>query len=55
MPTKSPSETAAVLRQPLEPAHGVWELYRRLCDAAATIIEQNEQIIALLGPTEKPK
>lgn len=53
MTEKTPAEVTAQLRAPVEPAHGIWELHRRYSDAFATLIEQNQQIIELLGPTEK--
>jgi hypothetical protein len=50
---KTPFEVITQLKAPIEPAHGIWELHRRYGDALATLIEQNEKIIELLGPTEK--
>lgn len=41
------------LRQPVQPAHGAWQIYANVQQALATLIEQNEKIIELLGPTEK--
>lgn len=52
---KTQTEIVNNLRAPLEPAHGVWELYRRLLDAAATLIEQNERLIALMEPAVPEK
>lgn len=44
------------LRQPVQPAHGAWQIYANVQQALATLIEQNEKIIELLGPApEKPK
>ena len=51
----TPEELVALLREPLEPSHGMWIIYRRLFDGLAMLIEQNEKIIELLGPTEKAK
>lgn len=53
MADKSPAEIINHLRAPLEPSHGIWELWRRALDGFALLIEQNEKIIELLGPTEK--
>jgi len=46
MTDHTPETIVRILRQPAEPAHGVWELWRRVLDAAAVLIEQQEQIIA---------
>ena len=43
------------LRAPVQPAHGAWQIYANVQNALATLIEQNEKIIELLGPTEKAK
>lgn len=43
------------LRAPLHPAHGVWQVYANVQNALATLIEQNEKIIELLGPTPEVK
>lgn len=40
-----------LLRQPPQPAHGAWQIYANVQNALATLIEQNERIIELLGPT----
>lgn len=50
----TPEQTVLLLRSPLQPAHGIYEVYRRLCDAAATIIEQNETIISELQVLTEP-
>jgi hypothetical protein len=39
------------LRQPPQPAHGAWQIYANVQMALATLIEQNAEIIKLLGPT----
>jgi hypothetical protein len=39
------------LRARLQPAHGAWQIYANVQNALATLIEQNEKIIELLGPT----
>jgi hypothetical protein len=49
---KTPDLIAA-LREPPQPAHGAWQIYANVQLALATLIEQNERIIELLGPTEK--
>ena len=36
------------LREPLQPAHGAWAIYSNVQHALATLIEQNETIIAEL-------
>ena len=52
------------LRAPLEPAHGIWELWRRSLNGLAHLIEQNTEQLAkadriiqelhqLNGPAEK--
>ena len=46
----TPERMVDNLLAPIEPAHGVWQIYRRAFDALATLIEQNEKIIELLGP-----
>ena len=51
----TPEELVALLREPLEPSHGMWIIYRRLFDGLAMLVEQNERIATLLGPAEKPK
>ena len=51
----TPEELTALLREPLEPSHGMWIIYRRLFDGLAMLVEQNERIVELLTPTEKPK
>ena len=43
----------AVLRETPQPAHGAWQIYANVQLALATLIEQNERIIELLGPSEK--
>lgn len=43
----------ANLRAVPQPAHGAWQIYANVQQAFATLIEQNEKIIELLGPTEK--
>lgn len=43
------------LRQPPQPAHGAWQIYANVQQALATLIEQNEKIIELLGPAEPKK
>ena len=43
----------AVLRETPQPAHGAWAIYGLTLQALATLIEQNQKIIELLGPTEK--
>ena len=49
MPTNpSPSQTILELRAPIEPAHGIYEVWRRAMNALATLVEQNETIIAEL-------
>lgn len=45
-----PEEVVAQLRQPPQPAHGAWQIYANVQNALATLIEQNERIIELLGP-----
>jgi hypothetical protein len=50
---KTSSEVILQLREPLQPAHGAWAIYGLTLQALATLIEQNEKIIELLGPTEK--
>ena len=45
-----PEEITAQLRAPLQPAHGAWQIYANVQNALATLIEQNEKIIDLLGP-----
>lgn len=52
---KSPAEVTAALMGPIEPAHGIWELHRRYSDAIATLIDQNQKIIELLGPAPDAK
>jgi hypothetical protein len=47
------SDLIAALREPPQPAHGAWAIYGLTLQALATLIEQNERIIELLGPTEK--
>ena len=39
------------LRAPPQPAHGAWQIYANVQLALAALIEQNERIIELLGPT----
>ena len=51
----TPESIVGLLRQPLQPAHGAWQIYANVQNALATLIEQNEKIIELLGPTEKAK
>jgi hypothetical protein len=51
----TPSDITLLLRQPVEPAHGVWQIYANVQNALATLIEQNERIIELLGPTTEVK
>ena len=46
-----PSILIASLRQPPQPAHGAWQIYANVQLALAALIEQNERIIELLGPT----
>jgi hypothetical protein len=53
MKTPYPAELATLLREPPQPAHGAWQIYANVQLALATLIEQNEKIIELLGPTEK--
>ena len=53
MKPPSPTELAAKLREPPHRAHGAWYIYCMALQALATLIEQNEKIIELLGPTEK--
>jgi hypothetical protein len=53
MPPLTPEQVIHQLRAPLEPSHGIWEIYRRTCDALATLIEQNEAILAELRPQPK--
>lgn len=48
-------ELVTLLRQPPEPAHGAWAIYGNVLQALAVLIEQNEKIIALLGPTPEKK
>ena len=43
------------LRQPPQPAHGAWYIYCMALQALATLIEQNEKIIELLGPSTDKK
>lgn len=43
-PTGDVAKTILALRAPIEPSHGVWEIYRRQLDAFACMIEQNEVI-----------
>lgn len=45
----------AQLRQPLQPALGAWTIYGNVQLALATLIEQNEKLIELLGPTAPEK
>lgn len=45
----------ANLRDKPEPAHGAWQIYGNVQLALATLIEQNERIIELLGPTPDAK
>ena len=52
---KTPSEVTAQLRQPPQPAHGAWAIYGLTLQALATLIEQNEKIIELLGPSDPEK
>jgi hypothetical protein len=49
---KTPDLIAA-LRETPQPAHGAWAIYSNVLQALATLIEQNEKIIELLGPSEK--
>ena len=51
----TPEELTTLLREPLEPSHGMWIIYRRLFDGLAMLVEQNERIIELLGPTTEQK
>ena len=43
------------LREPLQPAHGAWQIYGLALRALATLIEQNEAIIAELKPADARK
>jgi hypothetical protein len=45
----------ANLRALVQPAHGAWQIYANVQNALATLIEQNEKIIELLGPAEPKK
>lgn len=49
------TELIAALREPLQPAHGAWAIYELTLQALATLIEQNEKIIELLGPAPEKK
>jgi len=46
----NPSEITALLRAPVQPAHGAWQIYANVQNALATLIEQNQKIIEILGP-----
>lgn len=49
-------ETVNQLRQPVQLAHGAWQIYANVQQALVTLIEQNEKIIELLDPApEKSK
>lgn len=54
-----PADVVILLRQPLQPSHGAWQVYGNVQLALATLIEQNETIISelqiLTGPPEKTK
>lgn len=50
-----PEDIINQLRAPLQPAHGAWQIYANVQQALATLIEQNEKIIELLGPAEPKK
>jgi hypothetical protein len=45
----------AQLREPPQPSHGAWQIYANVQLALATLIEQNEKLIELLGPTDSEK
>lgn len=45
----------ANLRAVPQPAHGAWQIYANVQLALATLVEQNERIIELLGPSEPKK
>jgi hypothetical protein len=51
----TPSEITALLRAPVQPAHGAWQIYANVQNALATLIEQNERIIELLGPSDSAR
>jgi len=59
MTSPTPEQIIALLRHPLEPAHGAWAVYNNVQGALATLIEQNETIIAelqlLTAPPESGK
>lgn len=50
----SPEQVVRTLREPVNPAHGVWEIYRRVLDGLATLIEQNEFIAGELRQLNEP-
>ena len=50
-----PEDLIHQLRAPLQPALGAWQIYGNLQLALATLIEQNQQIIELLGPAAPEK
>ena len=51
----TPEQTIHELRAKFEISDGWYIIGRRICDGLATIIEQNERIIAELQPAEKSK
>lgn len=51
----TPEQTALNLRAKLEPSEGYYAMVRRVLDGLATLIEQNEKIIDLLGPAPEVK
>lgn len=50
----SPEQAVRTLREPVNPAHGVWEIYRRVLDGMAVMIEQNEFIADQLRQLNEP-
>lgn len=50
-----PEDLINQLRQPPQPSHGAWQIYANVQLALATLIEQNQQIIELLGPAPEKK
>lgn len=46
--------TATMLRAPMHPSHGIYEIYKRFADAFALHLEQQEQILLELQHLNKP-
>lgn len=55
MNAPTPEQTALALRTQIEPSEGYYAMVRRVLDGLATLIEQNEKIIELLGPAPEIK